>query len=151
MDPEMALVCPPSTTTVVPIMNRPASEASSKRAPSRSPACPKRPTGIAFLMVAPLGPARKSRLRSVTIHHGAVRVRDTGVVDEDIDSPEHRLCSRKGSRHRVAVPHVGGYRERSTAGLGDMLDKRVQALLPACHQHHRRAACRQYFGKVRAQ
>jgi hypothetical protein len=51
--PRNATICPPSTTIVAPAMKRPASEASSSSAPSRSPSWPKRPVGMSRLSFSP--------------------------------------------------------------------------------------------------
>ncbi len=56
--PLSATIWPPSTTIVAPAMKRPASEASSNSAPSRSPSRPKRPTGMSRVSFLPSSLAR---------------------------------------------------------------------------------------------
>lgn len=56
--PRTATSCPPSTTIVAPVMKRPASDASSSSAPSRSRTSPKRPMGMSCLIAAPRSLAR---------------------------------------------------------------------------------------------
>ena len=59
-------VWPPSTTTTLPVMNAPASDASKRSGPSRSSGRPSRRCGMRASSRAPAGDDQNARLRSVS-------------------------------------------------------------------------------------
>ena len=98
---------------VAPVMKRPASEASSSSAPSRSRASPKRPTGISRLIAAPcslveivavqLGddPARRDGVDADALERELERQR-LGELDHARPSTPHR--ARRPWRRRARAP-----------------------------------------------
>ena len=67
-DPYSVLTtCPPSTTSVAPVMNSEASEASSSSGPSRCSGFPSRRCGTRLISVWPASLAKNSRLMSVSM------------------------------------------------------------------------------------
>ena len=77
-------------------------------------------------------------------------MRHAGIVDQDGDGAEGRLGLVERARHRVAVEHVGGDRDRTAARLLDARLHRRELLLAAGDQRDRRAFARQHLGEAHA-